>query len=186
MTPVQLDKLVQSIHADLAREPKGPKVAQRLARYAEAHGDWKEFALFDEGAYARNLVHKDELFELIVLCWGAGQQSPIHNHQGQRCWMAVLEGQIQETLFRVPTGKAKALIASPSKLFAKGSVAFITDDIALHRIAPAKGKPAVSLHLYSRPIDQCQIYDPTTGEIALRSLAYSSIRGVRQPVGVHG
>jgi len=181
VTAPQLDQLVQALQSDLALDPKGAQVAGKLARYAAAHADWKEFALFDDAVYARNLVHRDDLFEMIVLCWGAGQQSPIHNHQGQRCWMAVLEGQIEETLFRIPTGDSKALIPSPSKLFAKGSVAFITDDIALHRIAPAKGKPAVSLHVYSRPIGQCQVYDPASGEIALRPLAYHSIRGVRQP-----
>jgi hypothetical protein len=49
---------------------------------------------FSEHHYTRNLVFKNDLFELLILCWGPGQRSWIHNHRGQHCWMSVVEGRL--------------------------------------------------------------------------------------------
>lgn len=43
-----------------------------------------QYCFFNEVRYARNLVERNQYFELIVICWKAGQQSPIHNHEGSR------------------------------------------------------------------------------------------------------
>src|SRR5687768_11479706 len=98
MKTVHLLELCQDLTREFKRDPKGAAVASLLAKYALAHQDWREWALFDSECYTRNLVHHEEQFELLLLCWGAGQKSPIHNHEGQRCWMAVLEGGVTETL----------------------------------------------------------------------------------------
>ena len=66
-----------------------------------------------------------------------------------------------------------------SRLCPQSQVAFITDEIALHEIAAAGGKPAVSLHLYSRPFSTCQVFDRETGRITVRQLGYYSVRGQR-------
>ncbi|MBI5434317.1 MAG: cysteine dioxygenase family protein [Planctomycetes bacterium] len=185
MTPTPLDRLIEDVGADLtadltmgANGARGPRVAELVSRYARAHDDWRTFALFDSQRYARNLVHKDELFELILLCWDLGQVTPIHDHQGQRCWMGVLDGRVEEILYAPPEGGTAPRVRG-SKEHERGAVAFITDDIALHRIAQVGTARAVSLHLYSRPIPVCRIFDPATGVVADRTLTYHSIRGVR-------
>ena len=48
------------------------------------------------------------------------------------------------------------------------------DRIALHRVRPCEGRTAVSLHLYSRPIDVCQVYDEDTGDVLAKQLIYHS------------
>ncbi|MCK6445037.1 MAG: cysteine dioxygenase family protein [Planctomycetes bacterium] len=179
MNPSALDQLVRDVTAELARDARGPRVAEMLSRYARGHNDWREFALFDKRSYARNLLHKDELFELILLCWDAGQVTPIHDHRGQRCWMGVLEGRVDEALFDVPAPGARSLALRNTRRHERGAVAFITDDIGLHRIAQVGSEPAVSLHLYSRPIPTCRVFDPDTGVVGERTLTYHSVRGVR-------
>jgi cysteine dioxygenase len=174
----ELDCLVGELEEEFAREPRGVQVAEKLASYARSHRDWREFALFDAAAYTRNLIHRADAFEVILLCWNPGQVTPIHNHQGQRCWMSVLDGRVEETLYRLPERTGGPLAISTSKLHDRGEVAFITDEIALHRIAQVGERQAVSLHVYSRPIPRCQIYDPASGEVTMRVLAYHSIRGV--------
>jgi cysteine dioxygenase len=177
-------RLCQELTREFARDPKGPGAVELLASYARAHEDWREWALFDDECYTRNLIHREERYELLLLCWGAAQKSPIHNHQGQRCWMAVLEGKISETLFHCPeasTSDTGAMIRpkGPARIYSRSQVAFITDEIALHEIAAAGGAPAVSLHLYSRPFSTCQVYERETGRIAVRELSYYSIHGQR-------
>jgi len=43
---------------------------------------WKKYALFDTSKnYTRNLIATDdETFTLLLLCWNAGRESPIHDH----------------------------------------------------------------------------------------------------------
>jgi cysteine dioxygenase len=178
MTSRPIEKLCEEIEAELCRDEGGPRVAELLRRYAAANADWQRFALFDPSIYARNLVYASERYELLVICWNVGQKSPIHNHQGQRCWMAVLEGAVEETLFSMPEKRGAPLRPGLERTFASGQLAFITDDIALHEIRPSGGRRAVSMHLYSRPIRRCQIYDRESGEVVLRELCYYSVNGV--------
>ncbi|HTF91047.1 MAG TPA: cysteine dioxygenase family protein [Planctomycetota bacterium] len=182
MKNLPLLDLCQDLTREFQRDSKGSQVASLLSRYASDHQDWRDWAMFDTQCYTRNLVHHEAQFELLLLCWAAGQKSPIHNHEGQRCWMAVLDGGVTETLFHFPEEQTQPGMLSPksaARLCARNQVAFITDEIALHEIAAAGGAAAVSLHLYSRPFSTCQVYDRETGRVAVRQLSYYSVRGQR-------
>jgi cysteine dioxygenase len=177
MSDAPLHDLVLSLDAAL-REPEpagGKNVAGLLARYAQAHDDWRDYVHFREECYARNLVSASELFELLVICWQPGQVSPIHDHQGQRCWMGVLEGGMRETQFH--TAGLGPLRVGRTSVLQPGQVAFIRDEIALHEIAPAGEAAGVTLHLYSRPIRECRIFDRQSGQVSIRGLAYHSVEG---------
>lgn len=171
-----LERLCRDLDRHLAEDPRGPGVARLLEEYARRACDWREFALFEASYYSRNLVHRTELYELIVLCWNVGQKSPIHDHAQQRCWMAVLEGTVRETIFRARAAGGP-LAVSAVRSFPSGSVAYIVDEIGWHRIEPEGESAAVTLHLYSRPIAECRIFDETTQHVATRQLSYHSIRG---------
>lgn len=77
-----IDQLINKIKLEFeASEKPGQIIAEHLKTYLnEGHDDWKKYALFCKHAYCRNLVHIDDNFELIVLCWEEGQESPVHNH----------------------------------------------------------------------------------------------------------
>ena len=64
------------------------------------------------------------------------------------------------------------------KIHLPGRVGFINDDIALHRVRPVAGKRGISLHLYSKPIDECNVYDEATGLVVRSRLVYHSVEGV--------
>lgn len=180
MSDTSLHSLVRSLDRAL-REPDrtgSTKVAGLLAAYAAQQQDWRDFARFREECYARNLVTACGLFELLVICWQPGQVSPIHDHQGQRCWMAVLEGGMRETQFHATPGQP--LREGRTSVLEAGQVAYIHDDIALHEIAPAGPESGVTLHLYSKPIRECRIFDRSTGQESVRGLVYHSVEGVLQ------
>lgn len=178
-----LAQLVRELEAEFARDPRGPRAARVLERYALEHDDWRGYAHFDPEVYTRNLVARCEPFELLVLAWNAGQSSPIHNHSGQHCWMAVLEGDIEEVQFEWPRPDAvEPLRSTRTTRLSAGKVAYIHDDIALHLVRPAGGARGVSLHLYSRPIDTCNVYDSISGKVAPRTMAYYSVGGRRVDV----
>lgn len=178
MKACSLTALCHEITLEFQREAKGPRVASMLASYAASESGWRRFAFGAPDCYTRNLVFKDATYELLVLCWGQGQESPIHNHMGQNCWMAVLDGRIEEVQFlQQPGGRPGPLIEKCSRAYERGQVAYISDDIALHLVRPLRGSSGVSLHLYSRPFDLCKVYDRDTGAESQKLLAYHSIHG---------
>lgn len=165
--------LQRALTAEFERDARGPRAAAILAEYAQRHDDWRAFAHFAPNQYTRNLVGRTAQYELLVLCWEAGQASPIHDHAGQNCWMAVLEGRIEELQYEFPSaGSAGPLVPGCARTFEKGKVAYIHDDIALHLVRPADGRRGISMHLYARPIETCHAYDAATGRVLPRVLTY--------------
>jgi cysteine dioxygenase len=180
MSTGALDSLVDRLRGEFQGKARPARVGELLGDYAEAHSDWREFAFFSDAAYTRNLVTREARFELLILCWGAGQESPIHNHEGQDCWMAVLDGDIEEVRYPLPPAHQRAPInPQRSQVFGAGQVAFIRDEMGLHLVRPVGGREAtgVTLHLYSAPYDECNCYCPDTGLVTRKKLVYFSDRG---------
>ena len=181
LTPA-VHTLVEALTRDFAADIQGPNAKRLLEEYVTKHDDWRDYAIFrpDGGMYARNLIAKNEMFELLCLCWGPGQTSPVHNHEGQNCWMAVLDGPMEEAHFAFPEPEAEGpLEAGALKSFSPGDVAFIRDEIGLHLVRAAQAKPAYSLHLYSRPYDECNCYCEETGRVTRAPLTFHTVRGER-------
>jgi hypothetical protein len=57
---------------------------------------------------------------------------------------------------------------------------YINDDIAWHTVGNPTPERAVSLHLYTGPIDSCSYFDPHSRTIKIRQMTYFSIDGVIQ------
>ena len=178
----ELDLLVGELEAAFAADPRCPSAPLSLGRYSGLGDDWRRLARWSEQRYTRNLIARRDDFELLLLCWGAGQESPVHNHENQSCWMAVLDGAIEEIQYAFPTpGHRGPLQTLRARTFQPGQVAFIRDEIGLHLVRGSEGRPAVSLHLYAAPYDACNVYCPETGKVERVRLAYHSIRGELVP-----
>jgi cysteine dioxygenase len=108
-------------------------------------------------AYTRNRVATDnEHFELLVLCWNSGRSSPIHNHPGDGCYVKVLSGSVQETIYDIkgadiPVFRREAILNT-------GELFYIDDSLGIHRLGnPSKNHGAVTLHLYTPPVQSCKV-----------------------------
>ena len=140
----------------------------------------EKYCHFDPDQYARNQIVRTDKFELLALCWEPGQITPIHDHAGSDGWVHCLQGQIEEVRFRCfPSGDGTARVERGDVLRAKpGDMTYINDDIAWHTVANPTLERAVSLHLYSGPIDSCQYFDPDSRTIKIRRMKYYSVDGV--------
>lgn len=174
MTQSPIDALCTQIQRELAANPKGTGVAALLSAYAREQDDWEPFQVWSDERYTRNLVHRCGSYELLLLCWEPGQVSPIHDHAGQHCWMAVLDGSLEEVHFQAGD---QGLVAGRSAVLSKGEVAFIQDEIAWHLIRPVGGQRGVSLHLYADPIDSCRVFQEACGTATTIEMGYHSVRG---------
>jgi cysteine dioxygenase len=187
MTPVQdLAALFRHLCLEFERDPDGKGAARLLGDYARSGSDWHPYAHGSAAGYTRNLVEATADFELLLLCWGPGQKSPVHDHQGQNCWMACLAGTIDEVQYAFPTGPASPLRRGATRRCRPGDVAFIRDQIGLHDVGNVGAEPAASLHLYSKPFAACRVFDEATGQVSLRQLGYHSVRGVLQTAALRG
>lgn len=174
-TPI--DGLIQGLTSAFEGGHRSDEVVRLLKAYIQEHDDWRQYATWSDERYTRNQLARTDRFELLLLCWGANQTSPIHNHEGQHCWMGVLEGTIEELRYCCPDEvRPGPLEPRDQESFEAGQVAFIQDEIGLHVVRSGKGRPGVSLHLYASPYDECNVYCPETGRLTRKQLSNDTIR----------
>lgn len=133
--------------------------------------------------YTRNLIYKDDRFELMAICWDTGQVSRVHNHSGQKCWMTVPVGKLQGQNFAIKsidesTGHCR-LVETETFEMSDNMPAKVELEEPVHQILnlPEYGQRAVSLHVYSRPYDRCLSYCRETDTFKEVQLHYTSIGG---------
>ncbi|RVE43281.1 hypothetical protein evm_012072 [Chilo suppressalis] len=99
-----LEKLVEELHKVFSQERVNVQEVQALmAGYKSNPKDWKKFAKFDRFRYTRNLVDSGNgAFNIMVLCWGPGHASAIHDHADSHCFMKLLHGSLEEVRYDWP------------------------------------------------------------------------------------
>lgn len=141
------------------------------------------YHFFSTRHYTRNLIFKNDLFELLALCWEPGQQSSVHNHRGQQCWMMMGQGRLENLNFRVHDRDevARTCRLEPTSVIeiTRDQAMSVDPDEPVHLIrnVEAWGERALSVHLYSRPFDTCEVYCPERGIYMDVQLSYWSTHG---------
>lgn len=178
---VGIEEFVQGLAALPAFE------SERVNTYVRSHPVRPEtlrpYLFFSPANYTRNLIFKNEQFELMAICWEVGQVSRIHNHREQQCWMAVPIGKLKNQNYRVldrdPAKKTCRLEASNSFLITPTAPAEVDQAEPVHQVLNLAefGERAVSLHIYSRPFDTCEVYSLEQGTYCDVPLFYTSEYG---------
>lgn len=133
--------------------------------------------------YTRNLLFKDERFELMAICWEKGQVSKIHNHADQKCWMTVVSGKLRGQNFAVESidEQEKYCKLRETEQFDLSDclAAKVELEEPIHQILNLADfdERAVSVHIYSKPFDSCLAYCRDTDTFSEVNLCYTSIRG---------
>jgi len=130
---------------------------------------------FEDGRYTRHLVYKSPDVELLILCWSRGSRAPVHGHEGELCWARVERGRLRFTNYRETSRRPLRVL--PVRGASDGGPGYLDGPADLHAVEnPAEfGADAVSLHLYSRPYDECDIYELAAGVVRRVQLRYDSV-----------
>lgn len=174
MKPLQivtLQDLLRFLDKQNAETFKGDSVQEFLGEVQFDDEQFLPYIFFREETYGRNLVAKSDLYELIALTWLPNQRTPIHDHSGSRCWTSILTGELTFKNYHLSASGTLSAVG-PCEKQGIGSYSYIDDAIALHSIANASTKPAVSIHLYAAPITRCKIYDEATKKLVWKELHY--------------
>ena len=134
--------------------------------------DFKPYQSWSSKKYTRNCLYKDKNFELILLCWEHGQETPIHGHDGEDCWVYLLEGGMKEVFYSM--NDKNSLIADDFQIVEPDQVTFMSDDQGYHKLQNDYEGRSMSLHIYAQPIENCKAFDESSQQFIDKSLSFDT------------
>lgn len=120
---------------------------------------------FPVGTYGRTVLAADAHFELAVITWPAGEASEIHDHgiAGTFGSVLVLQGQVFNHLYTIRDGEPEK---GDAHTLAQGQILEIPKGL-IHQMGNASEvEVAMSLHLYTPPIQEHQCWTPLETPVA--------------------
>jgi cysteine dioxygenase len=162
-------------------------VQDYILRHSVRAESLDKYLFFSKGNYTRNLIFKNEVFECMTICWEVGQFSRIHNHRDQNCWMLAPIGRLKVQNFRVddrdaPHGTCRIV---PTDIYEMDAAhpAYVNPLEPVHQVLnlPEFHQRAVSIHIYSKPFDSCEVYLREKGTYSDVPLHYTSEYGKLNP-----
>jgi len=168
-----IEILKQSNRFDFSKIMKNLDLSEEL---------FERYCSWSNECYTRNCIVDNESFELILLCWEANQATPIHDHGGEECWVKVIQGEFKETIYKFnKPGDIQTVKSTFSK---KGDLSYMIDFMGFHRLENISKTRSMSLHLYAKPIRNCQLFDENSGELVRKKLVYNTCHEVEVEVEV--
>jgi len=183
MKTVKVEKLIEGLCAISEEEFTCDNVCHFLAENPVDLNSIAAYLHWSEKFYTRNLIFKNERFEMMTLCWNKGQASRIHNHADQMCWMTVPIGKLRGQNFHAveidPAKNYCRLKETDNFDLSDCLTAKVELEEPIHQILnlPEFNERAVSLHIYSKPFDRCLSYCRETDRFAEVPLFYTSVGG---------
>lgn len=130
--------------------------------------------------YARRLLYQDPAnrYTAVVMTWGPGQGTPVHDHGGLWCVEGVVEGEMQVTQYDVQPDRGAFRVEAVGQPLRAGvgSAGRLIPPTDYHVLANAQADAAsVTLHIYGGSLDGCRVFTPgANGRYveSIRALSY--------------
>ena len=115
--------------------------------------DWQDYITFTNESYNRILIFQSAYFDAYLICWLTNQKTKIHDHPSQGCLMKVLDGKLEENMYK----NNNDLTFISSNILDTNEIGYRINNQILHQII-AKSN-SVSLHIYSPKGYQTNFYE---------------------------
>lgn len=170
------------------------KIYDYLVAYEIRRDELERYKLWVEGRHTRNKIFRNDRIEVMLICWPIGAVTPLHTHNGQLGWMTMIEGKLLVENYRkiscnrpenqqvvgldclsgateIEMEHLANELAIPS-----GPLNTVDKTQTIHRIRNLAewNEPAVSMHVYSLPIDSCVVFDMDAQRCYRRDLKYDN------------
>ena len=103
--------------------------------------------------YVKFLFFKKKILESYFIFWKPNSKSRIHNHAKQGCYFTVLNNTLEEHVYNKNIELTQMNVIQPYE------INYIDDTIGYHKIINNSNNFSVSLHIYSPPNSDIQIFD---------------------------
>ena len=140
--------------------------------------DFKKFTHWKEDGYARNCVFKNDKFELILICWKGKDFTPVHCHNNQKCWVYMVSGEMVEVRFK--QNEDGTLTETKHLDITSGNLTYMDDSMGFHLLKNTSEKKAMTLHLYMKPVESCNVFDDEENCFNEQELNFHTIDGQLQ------
>ncbi|MEP6787165.1 MAG: cysteine dioxygenase family protein [Acidobacteriota bacterium] len=183
MTTNKIEKIIDGLKAIGDDEFTCDNVYQFLADTPVEVDSITRYFQWSPDFYTRNLIYKDDRFEMMAICWEKGQVSRVHNHSEQKCWMTVPVGRLRGQNFAVAEIDASRgfcrLVETDTFELSDCLAAKVELEEPVHQILnlPEFDQRSVSIHIYSKPYSSCLSYCRDTHTFKEVPLFYTSIGG---------
>jgi len=119
--------------------------------------------------YARRLLHKSDSlgYSVLVMTWGPGQGTPLHDHAGMWCVEGVLCGDIDVTQFELleERGDRYRFRRQNTVSAGVGNAGALIPPFEYHTIAnTSPTTKAVTVHVYAGEMTSCTVFMPVSAE----------------------
>ncbi len=148
------------------------KISKRLKLKAS---DFEEHASWGEDSYTRNCIGRNEHYELLLLCWDAQQDTPVHCHNGEECWVYNLQGNFEEIRFDFKDESEEELIETSRETMQAKEISYMHDNMGFHSLHNRSKQRGMTLHLYMNPIDSCRVFDEEVGSFVRKEMSYDTV-----------
>lgn len=150
--------------AALASAPTQNELDALLRRLELEPEELSDYLKFKPNTYTRHRVFRNELCEMLVLCWLPGQRTAIHDHNGSYGAIRICEGAMEEEIFAL--NEAGEVEFDTTQARAAGEVTG-TGVPDIHRIGNANrnSERMVTIHIYAPPLQVINTYQPGSAEV---------------------
>ncbi len=187
---VSLGRFVDEIESVSSGMVTKQSIAEIVTRFRIDGADLEPFKTWNPDRHTRNLIFRNRMIEVMLICWQPGAVTPLHTHNGQLGWMVVVEGQIAVENYRQvrcnqPENQQVAgidCVAGATEIEMELLEREVVDPWSalntvdkvqtIHRILNPSDTRAVSLHIYSQPIDSCVVFDMENQRCGRREMKY--------------
>ena len=172
MVITNLNSLTSKIFEEIQKGKQLSQLSHLLKQYNG--NDWSQYVNFSSDNYFKKLVHQNSYFDLFIISWKKGQKTKIHDHPINGCLMKVLDGQLNENIYKfdplgcnpypqrdLPCGQGDHpcpnLTHTDTNILSIGHIGYKESNMILHEIySPIN---SVSLHIYSPSGYQAKCYN---------------------------
>lgn len=143
----------------------------------------EEFLALSSEGYARRLLHKHPggAYSVVVMVWGPGQGTPLHDHAGTWCVECVSHGRIRVINYRREANlDSEAGILDfteqQSVVAGVGEAGKLIPPFEYHVIDNPHEEMAVTVHVYGGEILRCNTFEKAEDggyQLMVRELAYN-------------
>jgi len=116
--------------------------------------------------YARRLLYRDpDLgFTAVVMTWGPGQRTMLHDHAGIWCVEGVVEGEMEVSRFELleDDGEGLCRFVERERVHARaGAAGALIPPFEHHILANGRAdRVSLTLHVYGGEMDHCTVFEP--------------------------
>ncbi len=170
------------------------KIHDYLVAYEIRSEDLQKYIQWLPDRHTRNKIFRDDMIEVMLICWPIGAITPLHTHNGQLGWMTMIEGKlVVENYRKVNCNRPENqqvvgmdCLAGATEIEMQpldtemaipgGPINTVDKTQTIHRIINRAewNERAMSLHIYSRPIDSCVVFDLEKQICYRRDLKYDN------------